>query len=321
MNEALSTPILSVIIPVYNAEATLDRCMTFVINQELKEVEIICVDDCSTDGSERILRGYQCAYPGKITYMRTKSHCGPGGARNLGLSIARGKYIGFVDSDDWPDTSLFGTIVNMCDEKNADIAIFGVVDEYENILSSRIRYEYREFNSIDNRLALHLLSRAYNNSSYISPMVCQKVYKHGFLQENMIRFPENSYNEDDYFTFNCFLGKCNIIIVPGVYYHYYQRQKSITHSFSKKHIDDLIQMTVNLKQRLMERKLWDLYMTDYYAFCEKSFRSTINTLFESEQEVKVQKDYIYYFLAELQNYFSIKEWLDYIDIERIKRLL
>lgn len=315
-----TNPMLSIIIPVYNVAATIERCLDSLLNQSFKSIQIICVDDCSSDGSSEILRRYESKYPDIITYTQTGKRSGPGGARNFGMSLSRGQYISFIDGDDWVDSSLYSVVIESMCTNDADIAIFGIKDEYGFSASSKVRYEYPYFNSVDNAFALHLLTRAYDNNTFFSPMVCQKIYKRSFLYEHQLSFLANSYYEDDLFSFCCFLYESNIITVPGVYYHYYQRSDSVTHTFSKKHVDDLVQLTSNLKEALIKNDLWSAKRTDYFAYCSKCIRSTIETLFRVEPDIKSQKRYLSYLLTQLQSRIAIDEWFDYMDIHTIRRL-
>lgn len=313
-------PSLSIIVPVYNAESTLDRCLSFLLNQSFKNLEVICVDDCSTDSSRDILMEYQTRYPSKILYLKTEERIGPGGARNLGISSSHGQYIGFVDSDDWPDSSLFAVIIQHMYQTKADIAVFGVKDEFETPANSKTRYKYYGFNTIEHSFALRLLTQINNNDSFISPMVCQKVYKRSFLERNSITFHASSYFEDDLFTFQCFLHEGKTILIPDVYYHYYQRPDSITHSFSKKHIDDLVILISDLKAYLMGTDLWEKGKQAYYSFCNKCIRSTINMLFIAESKVYIQKQYLSHLFTRIQSVYPVSDWINYVDIETIKRI-
>lgn len=320
MKTTLNAPLLSVVVPVFNAATTLDRCISFLLNQSFDSLEIICVDDCSADKSKDIILSYQKQHPQKIIYTKTRERCGPGGARNHGITLAHGQYIGFVDSDDWVDSSLYSTVMNQVLTQDADIAVFGVKDEYGNPASNNIRYAYPHANCIDQDFALRLLTRTHDNNVFISPMVCQKVYRHSFLQEHGISFHSSSYFEDDLFSFRCFLYKSKIIVVPGVYYHYYQRPDSITHTFSKKHIDDLIALIGDLKKCLITEKRWEANQQDYYAFCGKCIRSMVNSLFIAEPRILSQKRYLSYLITKLRDQITVDEWLDYMDITEIKRL-
>lgn len=313
-------PSLSIIVPVYNAESTLERCLSFLINQSYKDLEVICVDDCSTDLSHDILVEYQTRYPSIILYAKTEKRLGPGGARNLGISSSHGQYIGFVDSDDWTDSSLFTVVMQHINQTKADIAVFGVKDEFDAAENSKTRYRYCNFNTIEHSFALRLLTKINNNDSFISPMVCQKVYKRSFLEQNNITFHANSYYEDDLFTFQCFLHEGKTILVPDVYYHYYQRSDSITHSFSKKHIDDLAMLISELRSHLIRTNLWGNNEEVYYSFCNKCIRSTINMLFIAEPKIYIQKQYLSYLFTQLQSVYPVDDWINYVDIETIKKI-
>ncbi len=320
MNINKSAPMLSIIVPVYNAEKTIDRCISFILNQNFTDYEVIFVNDCSTDNSEEIIKKYQILQPQKIICYKTNYQGGPGHARNCGMQVATGRYIGFIDADDWVDSSLYSIVIKNILKEDADVAIFGVKDEYENRMSTTVRYNYKYLHCIDNKFAVNLLCRTYNNDIFISPMVCQKVYKSAFLKENDLKFKENSYYEDDLFSFQLFLHKCKTIIIPDCFYHYYQRPNSITHSFSKKHIDDLIDFFCESKKYLYERDLWQQYNTQFYAMCQKCLINTMNLLFCIEADVATQKQYVKYTFKQLQSYLNVEEWIDFLDIQSIRRL-
>lgn len=105
-----TSPTVSVIVPVYNAEKTLAACLGNLVHQTLPEIELILVNDASTDNSLHILLECEQAFPDKVTIVNLEHNSGPGGARNAGLSLASGKYIGFTDSDDIPDIHMYETL-------------------------------------------------------------------------------------------------------------------------------------------------------------------------------------------------------------------
>ena len=104
---------LSVIVPVYNManEGILEYCMNSLVNQTLESMEIIAVDDKSTDDSLNILREFEKKYPGRVKVIASPENRRQGGARNLGLKEARGRYIGFMDGDDWGAEYMFERMV------------------------------------------------------------------------------------------------------------------------------------------------------------------------------------------------------------------
>lgn len=127
------TPLVSVVIPVYNVEKYLRQCLDSVVNQTLKEIEIICVDDGSTDSSPQILEKY-AATDARVKIL-TQSNKGQGAARNLGIKKASGEYIGFVDSDDYVEPNMYERLWRSAKEKNFEIAECGAVIENEGFAS------------------------------------------------------------------------------------------------------------------------------------------------------------------------------------------
>ena len=124
--------LVSVIIPVYNAALFLDQCLDSVVNQTLRDIEIICVDDGSTDNSVDIIKKYMMS-DSRIKLFR-QSNKGAGAARNFGLKYATGKYVHFLDSDDWLDLSAYEKTYGIIEEAKSDICIF----LYTLIIISRI---------------------------------------------------------------------------------------------------------------------------------------------------------------------------------------
>lgn len=121
--------LISVIIPIYNAELYLQKCLDSVVNQTLKDIEVICVDDGSTDNSVDIIKKYMMS-DSRIKLFQ-QSNKGAGAARNYGLKYAIGKYVHFLDSDDWLDLSAYEKTHNVIEETKSDICIF-LYTRYDN---------------------------------------------------------------------------------------------------------------------------------------------------------------------------------------------
>ena len=310
---------LSVIVPVYNSEQTLFQCLNSIINQSYKNIEIIVVDDGSIDSSKRIVHQFMKKYKNKIVYIGLKENCGIGNARNMGLKNAKGDYITFVDADDWVDSNLYKNAIKAMKNNEAEIAIYGIKNEYENYMCSTVRYKYNS-NLIDNDAALRLLCRTYSNDIYISPIVNHKIYKSDFIKDTNLIFDTHSYYYDDEFTFLLFLNTCKIVFVNGVFYHYYQKTTSIMHTFSKRHIYDKIYTFKNIYNNLVQKQLYTKYYKDFWSFFDKSIRTVFDTLFSVEPNSETQRKYIKYFLDEFCKEFNYKDYIDYLDITRIKSL-
>ena len=116
---------VSIIIPVYNVERYLPKCLDSVINQTLRDIEIICIDDCSTDGSYEILQEY-ASKDDRIIVLKQETNQGQGVARNRGIDIAKGEYIGFVDPDDWIELDMYEKMYNQAKNLNSEIVICNI---------------------------------------------------------------------------------------------------------------------------------------------------------------------------------------------------
>ena len=119
---------VSVIVPVYNAQETLAAALSNLVHQTLKEIEILLVDDASTDGSRRIMEDCLKQFPDRIRILSAGENKGPGGARNLGLDAARGAYVGFVDADDAVDTRMYQLLYEEALRTGADMVDTGFLD-------------------------------------------------------------------------------------------------------------------------------------------------------------------------------------------------
>lgn len=168
-------PKISIIVPVYNTELYLEKCLDSLINQTLKEIEIILINDGSTDKSEQIIKNYQEKYKEKIVYFSKKNE-GQGVARNFALKKAKGEFITFVDSDDFVDLSMCEKLYNKAKESGADIvATTGMIEVREERFIKRDI----EFKTNDN-LKTYIL----NNSGPVG-----KIIKKDIILKNDLYFP------------------------------------------------------------------------------------------------------------------------------------
>ena len=119
----MNKPIVSVLIPVYNVEKYLKKCLDSVVNQTLTDIEIICVNDGSTDGSLKILEEYR-SIDSRIKIIN-KANGGLPSARNAGLNAAKGRYVGFVDSDDYIEPNMFEKLVDVAEHEESEVVICG----------------------------------------------------------------------------------------------------------------------------------------------------------------------------------------------------
>jgi len=311
---------LSVIVPVYNAESTLARCLDSILNQSLKELEIIVVDDLSTDDSCKLVETYQSRFPQRAIRLYTNKCKGRAGAgRNLGLRNARGDYVGFVDSDDWLDTNMYSALVGSASKSDADVAVCGVLREYGYTRNSEPRYVYPSANVITGRFALSLLARTSTQDISISAICCNKVFRRDYLERYQLEFIENRSNEDDYFTFLALLHAKNVSIVPDVYYHYYQRPDSSAHTVTSKSIDNLVYAFRKIKEYLEEDDAFEEYKPDYYSFFEKCLTFLLEMLFQAEQSVEGRTQIIKHLVATSNGIIDVYDFIESVGPRRIRK--
>lgn len=206
---------VSMIVPVHNSESYLYKCVSSLVEQTLEDIEIILVDDCSTDSSRELMADYQSQFPEKIRCIYLDENIRQGGARNRGMDIAKGEYIAFVDSDDFiePDMcELLYLAANGADMCGADYWI----DRDGALQNVTLTYGAGEEMTAEKK-AVFIAGCGYFWS---------RIYRREFLEAHSLRFPENTYYEDAYFNFMTALYAENCVKAPGQYYHYYQNPNS-----------------------------------------------------------------------------------------------
>lgn len=202
---------ISVIVPIYNVEKYLEKCLDSLLNQTLYDIEIICIDDCSTDNSLKILREYEKKDSRfKVISFDTKQNAAI--ARNAGLEIAIGDYLGFVDSDDFVDLDFYEKLYNKAIDTNADIVKGSTLivelngSEKKSVLNESIKQNKMNF--------LHQWWSA--------------IYKHSMIKEHKIQFPKECPKAQDVvFLNNCLIEAQNLELINNTYYHYIRRYDSL----------------------------------------------------------------------------------------------
>lgn len=207
---------VSVIIPVYNAENFLDECLVSICNQSLREIEIICVDDGSTDFSGNILT----RYADKDTRIKIISQLNKGvsAARNTGLRNACGEYITFVDADDYIDVNMLNKLYISAQKDNAEIVVFG--GDVVPVISPENEWVLAYLNVHDKFYSAFDPDILFNKSGAI-PFMCNKFYNHKFLLENKLWLNETlKLGEDQAFQFIAFPCAKRILFLSDKFYHY-----------------------------------------------------------------------------------------------------
>ena len=215
---------ISVIIPVYNAEAYIEQCLESVMNQTLKDIEIICVDDGSTDNSISILKEYE-KKDARISVLYQKNQFA-GVARNNGLSIAKGEYVAFLDSDDYFELDGLEKLYNIATENNLDFvkAASYIVDTQTSDISTNKYYSNGAFNENQMKNIL-TFAAAPRKLLSVADVPWNAIYKLKFLNDNEIRFNNLRCINDHSFYMNCLVHASRIMITK-IFLTYYRINQS-----------------------------------------------------------------------------------------------
>ncbi len=288
---------VSVIVPVFNTEKYLEKCLNSLINQTLQDIEIICVNDGSTDKSADIIKKF--ANKDSRFKLINQENKKQGAARNTGMKIAKGEYIGFVDSDDWVDLEYYEKLYNAAKKYNADIALA------TNIRTGHGK-DKKRLNITEEKFVTTLQDKIDVCQQWKNECPTNKIYRHSMLKNNNITWPEGVYCEDKLFTIKAIYYASSIVAVPGVNYYYYRNPNSTVNSKAKKHYKQL-SLDKNiakksvldfLKEKNVQIRDRDFWATKYeFSFCgitlyrlEESFSTEKILLFGLKIFEKTKKD-------------------------------
>lgn len=259
-------PKLSIIIPLYNAEKYISACIESLFAQTVIEhVEILVVDDHGQDNSRVIVEQLQSQHSlgSCIRILSTPKNSGAWAARNLGISEAKGQWIGFVDADDWCEIDMYKNLLDAVNDYNADWAYCLPQKEYstgkkELLIAPKISSGYL---SEDNRRKLLISGVAYFWTG---------IYKRDFLIEKQIQFPNAKFSEDSYFWWMVVMHTTRIAIVDKVGYHYRIQSNSVSKRPDPTKSQQKQTLYNSLIERLRSEDLYDNYKTELdYLYLKK----------------------------------------------------
>lgn len=260
---------ISVIIPVYNDEEYLHVCINSVINQTYSDLEIICVDDDSSDSSYDILQ-YFAKKDDRIKVLKNEHNKGLGYNRNRGMEVATGKYVSFLDSDDWISPDTFEVLIEKAEKDNLDVLIYKSIVFYEDTqnfgferyydMEFMDKWESKVFNhwDLDKTKLFSIPVAAWN-----------KLYLKSFLDDNDIRFPnENLIHEDNPFYCKMITSAERISILNKYFHNRRRRSGSIMTWNNERLFDNISIVYMVLDIFLKEPKLYEYYKKEvlFYIF-------------------------------------------------------
>jgi group 2 glycosyl transferase len=219
---------VSIIVPVYNVEKYLAKCLDSLVNQTLEDLEIIVVDDGSRDNSKQIIDEFQTKYPDKIKSF-VKKNGGLSDARNFGLDRASGEYIGFVDSDDYVTAEMFEEMYSLAQKYDAEMVICNLQKVDEN---GKIIQKLTQIPNMPEKIDLAKNLSVFSDLGYFA---CNKLFRKELFENK--RFKKGVHFEDIQLVPQLLLG-CKILAqTQNYHYQYLERQDSITKTHTEKGLD------------------------------------------------------------------------------------
>ena len=280
---------LSIIVPVYNAEKYLDKCLKSLIDQTIDDYEIICINDGSTDRSLSVLNDYAMEYPNVIRVLST-ANGGQGRARNLGIEIAKGDFIGFVDSDDWVDITMFEKLYSAVLKEDADISICRVMDCYED-------HTYITQESSDARI------------EDTSSCIYNKIYRRTVIDG--IRFPEGLWYEDLGFGIQAITSTDKYAFVEEpLYYYRIGHTSTMTNQNAVKNLDIISIMDIiyhYFKNNEMNMNMFD-YLLINHVLIEAIRRVSMMNTDVKKEVIKQLRDYVHLRIPSLNNCLEYRSY-------------
>ena len=251
---------VSVVVPVYNAQEYLVDCIESLVNQTLDNIELLFVDDGSTDNSSEILRQYQEKFSDRVRVL-TKENGGQASARNLGIAQCKGEYIGFVDADDCVEKCMFEKMYMLAKKEQSDYV--------------ECQYQYLKVSGANKieKLPCYGYVRPYSDKRemFIDPLVSpwNKLYRAELLRENNITFPDGVVYEDTAFYAKTIPFICKSSFDSSEYVYHFLRQGSTMNAKKDARVGNIFPVIQDILDFYKENHLWDEYQAPLEYFCIK----------------------------------------------------
>lgn len=282
---------LSIVALVYNLEKYLPRCLDSLVNQTLEDIEIICVNDGSTDSAPQIIENYKNKYPDKIKVFH-KENGGEFTTRNFGLENAKGEYITFVDTDDYVENTWAEKLYNAAKQNNADMAVCG----FDRINLQTNKVVSKNMNNFG--YCIKNINPNEDFVLFINPAPWNKVYKRELIKD--FRFlPLRDFN-DTLFLITSFINIKKIAFVPDILYHYYLRYDSQIHNINIDDINNFKKYFIEVKKIYIEYKKYEEYkeILDTMAFLHLAISAMYRISYDKNVNIKEQLKKITKYLDE-----------------------
>ena len=302
---------VSVIVPVYNVEKYLNKCLDSLVNQTLKDIEIIIVNDGSPDNSKKIIKEYKKKYPSIIKVL-DQTNQGLSDARNNALSLTTSKYIMYVDSDDYVANDMVEKMYNKIVKDKADMVICGnnVVDENYNLVSST----YPSNNNYSND---------FEKIIFGNMCVWNKIIKKSLIVDNNLKFRSKVWYEDVDFSFKLMtLSKKTTFVNENLYY-YLVRKNSIMNSKNVLRNREILLTFEEIITYLKDHELFEKYYSELeYLAIDNIYISAIVRIIKADSDKKTKKIIIKEMLDFVKNNFPCYKKNKYIkDLSKNRKII
>ena len=276
---------LSVIVPVYNmaGDGKLNYSMDSLVNQTLKNMEIIAVDDKSTDNSLDILKDYEKRYPGRVRVIASPENRRQGGAKNLGLKEAGGRFIGFMDSDDWMKEDAYEKMFNLAMETGADAVGVDMSLVSEHTMTPGVKAE------CNNSGQTGILDHETRERFLLKPgPLVTKIYAREVFFDRPFAFPEHISYEDNATMTDIVMRIKHFEFIPEADYFYYQHGSSTTHSITKKKCEERMEaMRIMYTHSKENGALTEYRDAIEYQFANMFYRNTLFTYMQGNMKKEI----------------------------------
>ncbi len=315
-DKGMNSPKISVIVPVYNSENYLDKCLSSIINQDVEDIEYIIINDGSTDSSASIIEKY-IRNDRRFIFIDQENK-GQGASRNIGIRAASGKYILFVDSDDYLNGNVLGTLLKYAEDNNLDI-----LNALLNHIGAKLAapyFPFKEPNIVETgRECLMRTGVIYS--------LCAHLYRRDFLIKNDIFMPEGVRYEDMDFVIRAYWFANRSMDVNVVFYNYVMHEGSVSNGLTKDIVDDYYDVSCRMAEFVkteVDAEAYQAYFRDYLGFlyshvinlCVTGGFSIKDVLIDNNKrkiifkylkEAKSQRYHLQYVLLKMRLYYLYKK--------------
>lgn len=274
--------VVSVILPVYNVAPYLDKCLNSIEQQTLRKIEIICVDDGSTDESFKIIKRHQ-NQDHRIRIVAQENR-GAGTARNVGMKLARGKYLSFLDADDWIEKDTYSHAVAKAENFDADIVIYRAY-LYENTTGKETKNNYSiKTAKLPEKVVFSRYDISSNLFSSIMGWAWDKLYRASFVFNSGLQFQEQRTTNDMFFVYASLLKAPRITVLDEYLYHQRRNVSTSLSNSREKSWRCFYDALTELRRELIKMGIYEDYERDFVNYALHSCMWNLNTLKEPNAE-------------------------------------